>query len=465
MGRVVSKALISPNFFRNFVYANTLFMYFFSTKFFFIILITTTILIGGIFSALNNESPLSTKKAEVILDVQEDILTSSVDEAPLPPTPPLSPKKLANQPEIIKAVYVTGWSAGSKSYLNYLSNLFENTEINAVVIDIKDYSGTISYIADAPEAKKYNLYNYAISDIDSLVRFFHNKNIYVIARISVFEDPAYAKARPELAVYDAEKTLFAKLAIDPKTGTTEQNDSGPVLWEDNNRLSWLDPASTEVWDYNISLAKDVFYHGFDEVNFDYIRFPSDGDTKNMGFPVWDEKTPLSKIIKEFFAYLRKELDGEVISADLFGQTTVNRDDMGIGQILEDAFLNFDYISPMVYPSHYANGFIGFENPAEHPYEVVKYSMNSALLRKRIYFNKMKEAILGEGSEGAEIPSAIEIKLAKFRPWLQDFNMGADYTAEMVQQEIQATKDSLGEEFKGFMLWNPSNVYTWGAIQK
>ena len=145
----------------------------------------------------------------------------------------------------------------------------------------------MSYDSGAPDVKKYNLYDNAIPDIDALVRFFHDKNIYVIGRIAVFEDPAFSKARPDLAIYN-------------KTETTDL--SKPVLWQDNNGLSWLDPASKDVWDYDISLAKDAFLHGFDEVNFDYVRFPSDGKTENMGFPVWDGKTSKAEIIKEFFQY-------------------------------------------------------------------------------------------------------------------------------------------------------------------
>lgn len=424
-------------------------------KIFFAGLITITILAGGIFFISEEESLFSNEKTEKIKttsDNQDNILTSSAanDSSPAPlPSPPPPPKKLDNPPEIIKAVYVTGWSAGYKSYLNYLSNLFEITEINAVVVDIKDYSGLISYKTDVPEANKYNLYNYAISDINSLVRFFHDKNIYIIGRISVFEDPAYSKARPELAVYDKEKTTDVLL---------------PILWKDNKGLSWIDPASKEVWDYNVSLAKDAFSRGFDEINFDYIRFPSDGNMKNMGFPVWDKKVPMRNVIKEFFQYLRVELPDEKISADLFGLTTVKTDDLGIGQILEDAFENFDYISPMVYPSHYAIGFIGFQNPAEHPYEVVKYSLDSALIRK-MDFKKQLQGLIMQNNELSEIQQATEIKLATLRPWLQDFNMGAYYTTEMVEQEIKATQDALGDDFNGFMLWNPSNIYTQGAVLK
>ena len=364
------------------------------------------------------------------------------------------PKKLANPPEIIKAVYVTGWSAGRAEYLNYLDRLFTNTEINAVVIDIKDYSGLVSYNSSAPEVKKYNLTNYAISDIDNLVRYLHSRNVYVIGRISVFEDPAYSKARPELAIYDEQKTI----------------DSGSlVLWQDNNKLSWLDPASKDMWGYDVSLAKDAFLHGFDEMNFDYIRFPSDGNVENMGFPVWDPKKLRAEVIKEFFNYLRTSLAGEKISVDLFGQTTTNTDDMGIGQVIENAFENFDYVCPMIYPSHYVDGFLSFNNPAEHPYEIVNYSLNVAIARELKFLDA--EHVATENNIET-VSSAIaspfvsaEPPLAKFRPWLQDFNMGADYTADMVKAEIRAVEDALGKEYNGFMLWNSSNIYTQGAVFK
>lgn len=375
------------------------------------------------------------------------------------------PQKLSDPPKIVKAVYVTGYSAGSKKYLDYLSNLFKTTEINAVVVDIKDYSGLVSYKSGASDAKKYSLYNSAIKDIDSLVRFFHDQNIYVIGRIAVFEDPAFSKARPDLAVYN-------------KIETTDL--SKPTLWQDKNKLSWVDPASKDVWDYNISLAKDAFYHGFDEINFDYSRFPTDGNKDTRGFPIWDGKVTMADTIKSFFQYLRTNLSGEKISIDLFGQTTINKDDMGIGQLIEDAFENFDYVSPMVYPSHYINGFIGFSNPAEHPYDIVKYSMGNALIRE-IAFLKQKQALVTTNNKTPETPvtasgapeaisQSIEPTLdmalvAKFRPWLQDFNMGAKYTADMVKAEIKATQDALGADYNGFMLWNPSNVYSQGAIIK
>ncbi len=430
----------------------------------FVVLIMTLVLTTGVSFALQSKTYFA----------DQPLVTSDNLVAAVSPTGPTTleyvpPQKLINPPEIIKAVYVTGYSAGNRKYLNYLTNLFKTTEINAVVVDIKDYSGLVSYESDAAIAKKYNFYNNAILDIDALVRFFHEQNIYIIGRISVFEDPAFSRARPGLAVYDKSQTL----QLD--SGKTDP--SQIVLWQDNHKLSWLDPASKEVWDYNISLAKDAFYHGFDEINFDYVRFPSDGKMENVGFPVWDEKTPMAETIKEFFQYVRINLSGKKLSVDLFGQTTVDKKDMGIGQIIENAFENFDYVSPMVYPSHYVNGFIGFNNPAEYPYEVIKYSMDSALNRKKIFLQQKYDlltqtskvvdfsAVIVELQTEGFVPTPAMVPLAKFRPWLQDFNMGADYTADMVKAEIQATQDALGNDYNGFMLWNPSNIYTQGAISK
>jgi len=367
---------------------------------FFVALMMALILMSGAYFILqgNPHVPAKTVARDTSDAISNDSAVSEIVYVP--------PEKLSTPPEIVKSVYMTSYSATSKKYLNYLENFFNNTEINAAVVDVKGG---------------------AIKDVDSLVRFFHEKNIYAIARIVVFQDSQYAKLRPDLAIYNKE---------------------GEGLWKDNKGLTWMDPASKEVWNYNVSLAKNAFYHGFDEVNFDYIRFPSDGDTKNMDYPVFDEKNSKRSVIREFFQYLRTELAGEKISVDLFGQTTVNKDDMGVGQMLEDAFEFFDYVCPMIYPSHYADGFIGFQNPAEHPYEVVKYSLNNALARERI--------LLGR-------PEAPLAKAAQIRPWLQDFNMGADYTAELVKQEITATQDSLENNFKGFMLWNPSNIYTQEAV--
>lgn len=362
-------------------------------------------------------------------------------------------KPLDNPPEIIKAIYLTGWSAGNSAKIKYLIDLAKTTEINAVVIDIKDYSGYIAYDSKVPEVEKYNAKEIRIPLINRLIKQLHDEGIYVIARITVFQDPRLSLARPDLTVKSK------------KTG-------GP--WLDNKKLSWIDPAAKEGWNYNIAIAKEAASRGFDELNFDYIRFPSDGDLSDMNFTFWDKKTSKSLVMGNFFKTLRQELAGIKISADLFGLATVNQDDLGIGQVIERAYEYFDYVAPMVYPSHYASGFLGYKNPALYPYEVVKYSLDSAIKRLLNYGKPQTATSTASStivSSTANTSSSISqltvgnpLIKAKLRPWLQDFDLGADYTASMVKKEIQAVTDSLGDNFSGWMLWNPSNVYTKGALE-
>lgn len=366
-------------------------------------------------------------------------ISSKVESVVLPKETIAPPTHILN-PAIIKAVYVTGWSAGSKKYQAYLDGLFATGKINAVVIDVKDSSGIVSYKTQAPKAKEYGAYYPKIKDVEQLIKDLHQKGIYVIGRITLFEDPALAKARPDLAVYENAKTTdFSK----------------PVLWQDNNGLSWVDPASKEVIDYNIEIAREALLYGFDEINFDYVRFPSDGPHNTMGFPKWDTKTPKHIIIKEVFGNLREALPDAILSVDVFGQTTTNTDDLGIGQIFEDALGYFDYICPMVYPSHYVAGFLGYQNPAEHPYQVVSYATGSAIARKKVY-----DAVQGSNPPPGGKKPAVS---ATIRPWLQDFNLGATYDATMVSEQVRAVLEATGTDFKGFMLWNASNIYTKEAL--
>jgi hypothetical protein len=360
--------------------------------------------------------------------------TSSLSSSIIPQQ---TPAPLATIPSVIRSVYVTGWSAGSQKYNTYLRSLFNTTQINAVVVDIKDNEGFVSYNTGASKAREYGAYVGQVHNINTLVNDFHTQGIYVIGRIVLFEDPILAKARPDLAIYDKSKTQSA----------------GPhVPWKDNNGVNWMDPASKEVLDYNIEIAKDALGHGFDEINFDYVRFPTDGRQSTMAFPTWDSKVPRNVIIKNVLKGLREGLPGARISVDTFGQTTSNTDDMGIGQIFEDALPYVDYICPMVYPSHYINGFLGFENPADHPYEIIKYAIDSAIARKKVFDTVHAD------------PNNLT-QSAKMRPWLQDFNIGAMYDAKKIDAEIQAVTDATGNEFSGFMLWNPLNRYTKEAVAK
>lgn len=319
-------------------------------------------------------------------------------------------------PSPLKAIYLTSWTAGSIARRGKLIDLIDTTELNAVVIDIKDYTGRVSFLIDNPTLKALGSSEKRITDIKTLIKQLHDKNIYIIGRISVFQDLFLVGKHPEWAV---------------------KKDSEPtVIWKDHKGLTWLDAGASGVWDYVVLLAKESYALGFDELNFDYIRFPSDGNMKDIYYP-WSDGYEKPEVLREFFSYLHDnlKLTGAVLSADLFGMTTTNTDDLNIGQVLEVAIPYFDYLAPMVYPSHYPPTFIGLGNPAAHPYEVVRYSMNAAYERS------------------STTPQ-------KIRPWLQDFDLGAVYTAAMVREQIQATYDA---GFNSWMLWDAANHYTPAAL--
>ncbi len=335
-------------------------------------------------------------------------------------------------PEEFRAVYITYWSAATPSRVNSVVELAREGLINSVVIDLKDVTGRVAFDTRVAFAEEIGARRALIRNVDALVARLQAEGLYVIARIVVFTDPKLAAARPEWGVHSRAR-LESGMIGGPGVAT---------LWRDRRNLAWLDPASAEVWDYNIAIARDAASRGFDEINFDYIRFPTDGDLSDMYFPVWGEAEPRRQTIRSFFRYLRQQMGTSVISADLFGLATVNRDDLGIGQVIEDALPYFDFICPMVYPSHFAPGFIGKANPAEHPYEVVRYSLRTAQRR-------------------LEVMDAL--RKARIRPWLQDFDLGAEYTVEMVRDQIRAARDALGPAYTGFILWNPRNVYSREAL--
>jgi len=365
--------------------------------------------------------------------------TTSTKEATQPIYQP--PKPLENPPDQIRAIYLTSWSGGSAKKITQVIDMTKNTSINAVVVDIKDYSGYVAYDANVKELDTYKAKEIRIKDIDALIRKLHENNIYVIARITALQDPLFAQARPDLSVQDASKT-------------TAQN---PIPWQDRKKLSWMDPSSHEVWNYIGAIARDAALHGFDELNFDYIRFPSDGALSNMYFPHWDKTIPRHEIIAQFFAYLREQLPTTRLSADLFGLSTVAADDMGIGQVIQDAYTYFDFVCPMVYPSHYADGSFGYNKPALYPYEIVKHSLDVALTR--LYPPQVEPTNASSSSSTPTPPITPAPKFrAQLRPWLQDFDLGADYGPDKVEAQIQATRDALGSDYVGYLLWNPSNVY-------
>jgi len=348
----------------------------------------------------------------------------------------LAPKEVMKRmetPKVVRAVYLTAPSGGREDKIQAIINM-KKDGLNAVVIDIKDSFGVVAYDTQLDMVNRYELERKFIPDLAALVQRFHDEGIYVIARIAVFQDTALAEARPELAVHDRSKLNAAGGAMSKKT-----------LWRDGKNLAWVDPSSREVGEYVVALSNDALSYGFDELNYDYIRFPSDGKISSIVYSVTKPDASYPVQIRGFMQYLREQLHDTVLSVDLFGFTMVKKEDIGIGQIVEDAYAYFDFVAPMVYPSHYPSGFMGYKNPAAWPYEIIADSMQKGQARLDAY-------------------QATASTTAKLRPWLQDFDLGADYDAAMIGKQIQATEDMLGEQYAGYMLWNPSSNYTIGGVQ-
>lgn len=352
--------------------------------------------------------------------------------------PAIPPAVHLPTPDSVKAIYMSACVAATPSFRAKLVALIEETELNSLMIDVKDYTGTISFETSHPLLAGNTASGCRVRDMREFVADLHERGIYTIARITVFQDPYYANQHPELAVQKA-------------------SEKGSV-WKDYKGLSFVDVGARPFWEYIVALSRESFELGFDELNYDYIRFPSDGNMQDTFYP-WSEervnndpKLGKAKILEEFFVYLSKELagSGAVLSADLFGMTMTNKDDLNIGQILEYALPYFDYIAPMTYPSHYPKGFLGYQDVNAYPYEILKYSMDEGVRRAKEFDIKMASTTLGWDDDS----------VAKLRPWLQDNDYPVHYTPAMVRAQMQGVYDA---GLSSWMLWDAGNTYTRAAL--
>lgn len=311
-----------------------------------------------------------------------------------------------------KALYLSFYGIGSRGIREPALSLIRQTELNAVVIDIKGDRGLVAYPSKIPLATESGARRITtIPDLSALVESLHHENIYAIARIVVFKDDPLATAHPELAVKRDDGTLF----------------------RDREELAWIDPFQSAAWDYDIALAEEAAAAGFDEIQFDYVRFPDDPHIR-----LSKANTEAARIgaISEFLSRARERLTryNVFLAVDVFGYTCWNSDDTHIGQRLEDLSPLVDYVSPMLYPSGFQFGIPGCSDPVSNLYEVVYRSLERAIERTGV------------------TPK-------HFRPWLQAFK---DYAfdrrvfgADEVQAQIKAANDAGAD---GWMLWNPRNVY-------
>ncbi|SFB40992.1 hypothetical protein SAMN05216312_107198 [Cohnella sp. OV330] len=323
----------------------------------------------------------------------------------------------------VKGVYVTAYSAGGER-MSTLLDLLDKTALNAMVIDIKDDLGYITYKTDNPELQKLGTPMRFIKDIGALMDTLKKHEVYPIARIVVFKDSVLAKKHPELSFVTANGTV----------------------WQNGKKDSFVNPYRKEVWDYNIAVAKEAAKLGFKEIQFDYVRFPEGFEKKADGLKFTKTDESRTDVVSGFVNYAKEQLEplGVRVSVDIFGYAASVPAAEGIGQDFGKISSNVDVISPMIYPSHYSTGWFKQKDPDKAPYATIKGAM--------VDTNK-KLAPLADAKP-------------VIRPWIQDFTaswLGSGhyikYGATEVQAQIKALHDSGVDEY---LLWNATNRYTSGV---
>lgn len=393
-------------------------------------LIPFSIIFGLIFSIVSNQSkpipPIPPNNNEEIsnntITSGEDISGETIIQEEILEIPSITPVVY----DSIKAVYSTGWVAGTENLRKSMIENIKNNGYNAVVLDIKDEAGHLSYNSSVQTAIDVKASRNMIRDINAVLQDFHDNGIYVIGRIVTFKDPTYAKVKTEFAYKKSDGTC----------------------WTDYAGNYWPNPYNTSSWEYPIALAKEAAELGFDEIQFDYIRFPSsEGRTSAIVYGFDSATSSKSDTINKFLTKVMDEMaDYKIkISADVFGITTKRNGDFeNIGQDFKQIANIVDVICPMVYPSHYGYGEYNVSRPDLNPYAIIHGSISDA--QKRI-----------SGDSGT----------AEIRPYLQDFTASwlgkgnyQSYGTKAVQDQIQACYD-LGIE--SFTLWDPNNKYCYDAL--
>ncbi len=319
-------------------------------------------------------------------------------------------------PRTIKSLRASGPAAGDIDRWNELMRLADETEVNAIVIDTKDEAGVVFYATEVETAHEVGAVQVSYRP-DVLLADAKDRGLYTITRIVTFQDFHLGSAFPELAVTDL------------ADGTAWTTDNGQV---------WLDPTDRDSWDYPLALAEEACRLGYDEIQFDYVRFPTDGPVDRASYDGPADAAGRSIAITSFLAEARNRLNpmGCAVASDIFSVVLTSTGDQGLGQQIEDLAAVVDVISPMIYPSHYSTGWFGFDCPNDHPAEVVGNALDDGMPR-----------IQG--------PAIV-------RPWIQDFTFGCGraYGEEEVRSEI----DAVEERDLGWILWNARSNFTEAALK-
>lgn len=336
---------------------------------------------------------------------------------------PLPPAEGETNPAVkARGIYLTGHSVGLKSRYDNILNLVDSTELNSLVIDVKDDHGRLTYHSGIEYVDEIDseYSNVPIKDMEGVLNDLHRRDIYPIARIVVFRDPYLAEKKNDLAIQKAD---------------------GSGVWRNSKGVSWVNPYKKEVWDYNIAIAKEAALLGFREIQFDYVRFPEGARfIENSVYYPGHNDIAKDDIIAEFLQYAGEQLKeyNVHLAADVFGviATSWGDSDM-IGQTWEKMAPHVDYNCPMIYPSHYGPGYFGLSVPDANPEATIKRALEDSLKR----------------NAQVENPGII-------RPWLQAFtatwiNGHIPYGAREVRLQIDAALELGIDEY---MIWNAGNVY-------
>jgi hypothetical protein len=312
-------------------------------------------------------------------------------------------------PEEIRGVHVTMALASLDGKLAEYTRI---PGINTIQLDVKDENGEVAFHRLAPPLAKRVGSAMRYYDPVKAARQVHAEGLFLIGRVVCFEDPILSKGRPDLAI----------------------RTSGGAVWQNHAGLGWTNPYEKRVWDYNLRIAQAAARAGFDEIQFDYVRFPSDGDIESAVFP-GKRNEAMGVTIARFVHYATKRLKpmGVRVSVDVFGLSATR--DLGIGQSPRRLSKIVDAIYPMVYPSHYGPGEYGLDSPVSVPGRTVGRSLRD--FRRQMRRGK-----------------------AELVPWLEDFSFSGTTTLAHVQEQIRAARRW---KSGGFLLWNPSGVYTEGAL--
>ena len=385
----------------------------------------------------------------------------------------------------IKGIYMTADVAmdpgvGATRIRENLIRIADTTEINGIVIDVKEVCGP----------------DYDEERLKALLRELKTKGIWTIGRIVLSKDASQIDVHPDWYVTRKAGTNSGANECARKAHLRVKSPDGKKaiasFWRDRRGGYWMDPAHPDARNYIVEFSKHMIDLGFDELQFDYIRFPSDGDVENAAYAVWDGKIPKHEVMKSYFEFLNKNLEAYkpdiILSADLFGYAALRAGDVGIGQRLEDIGDNFNYISFMVYPSHYYSGLYLPKDPL-HDLPPVNYTVTQARANPDVVVGRTlefaRDFLNGNispqtlayilptvaTSSTSTIDKALTLEPlsnVRLRPWLEDFYHEADAAAgrpagaKKVRMQIDAAE---AVDNNGWLLWNAANVYTEEALKK